>query len=139
MPSTRIQTRPEWIDRLLEKSNGARFRKSALQVNPFEYTRRYSKGQAFADENDYNAQLIAALRAADIEVIAVTDHFAISHSSRLISQAEAARLTVFPGFEAETKDGVHLLCLFEPGTAAHQVQAKIHDCGVHSDTPADQR
>lgn len=128
-----------WQHRVLALANGARFHKCAMQVNPFEYTVRHSKSADAGSETEYNEKLIAALTAANIEVIGVTDHFAIRHSISLIAAAEVVGIKVFPGFEAETKDGIHMLCLFEPGTSADLVQARIHDCGVHSEDEAAQR
>jgi len=120
-------------DRILAQPNGARFYRCALQVNPFAYLKRHSRPLPTNTEMEYNREIVEACIAAGIEVIAVTDHYRIRESVSLIQAAESAGLTAFPGFEAETKDGVHFLCLFEPGTSAEVIQAKINDCGVHSD------
>lgn len=121
-----------WIDRIMAEATGARFRKCALQVNPFVYGVKHSKPSGCANEDEYNKRIVEALSLGGIEVIGVTDHFAIQDSKSLIVAAEAKQITVFPGFEAETKDGIHILCLFEPGTASERVQAAIHECGIHS-------
>lgn len=98
-------------------TNGAQFRRCALQVNPYEYTVRYGPAQhGFTNEPDYNAALVAALVAAEVTVIAVTDHWKARTGTQLIAAAEAAGITVFPGFEASTSQGHHVLCLFNPGT-----------------------
>jgi len=140
MPSPSTGALPStWQERVLAWPNGARFHKCALQVNPYEYTVRHSKASGTTTETDYNNQLVAALVGANVEVIAITDHFAIRHSITLINAAESAGIHVFPGFEAETKDGVHMLCLFEPGSTSELVQARIHDCGIHSEAEAELR
>ena len=102
----------DWIERLLSAGNGARFHRCALQVNPYEYVIRHNKPGGFRDEKEYNEEVLCALKKTGIEVIAITDHFAIQDSKNLIAEAEAEGLAVFPGFEAETKDGIHMLCLF---------------------------
>lgn len=120
-------------DEILAQPSGARFYRCALQVNPFAYLKRHSKPLPCASEAEYNQQIVDACKTAGIEVIGLTDHYRIRESISLIQAAETAGLTVFPGFEAESKDGVHFLCLFEPGTTPDVIQAKINDCGVHSD------
>lgn len=110
--------------------NGARFFRCALQVNPFEYLQRHSTGSAFTKEDEYNAAVVEAALQAQIEVIAVTDHYCIKSSRDLIGAAEGAGLHVFPGFEAVTKEGVHLLCLFEAGTNLDRVDRAIGECGI---------
>lgn len=121
------------VDEILARPNGARFYHCALQVNPFAYLKRHARPLLCNTEAEYNRQVVEACKITGIEVIGVTDHYRIRESLSLIQAAEASGLIVFPGFEAETKDGVHFLCLFEPGTGPDQIQAKIHDCGVHSE------
>ena len=114
--------------------SGARFYKCALQVNPFEYLRRYSVPSQFSSEREYNSALIAACQNANVGAIAVTDHYRIYSSESLIDCARAAGITVFPGFEAVTKEGVHWLCLFDPQESLTYIDRIIGDCGIHEDT-----
>ena len=113
--------------------SGARFYKCALQVNPFEYLRRHSVPSQFSSEREYNSALIAAYQNANVGAIAVTDHYRIYSSESLIECARAAGISVFPGFEAVTKEGVHLLCLFDPGEPLNYIDRIIGDCGIHED------
>lgn len=115
----------------LRLPNGARFFKCALQVNPYGYLLRYKKPTRFRDEATYNQALIEACIAERIEVVGITDHYRIGESKQLIGAATAAGLVVFPGFEAVTKDGVHFLCLFNPGADIAVIERKIGDCGIH--------
>lgn len=71
----------------------------------------------FANEADYSAELVTALVAADVKVIAITDHWKARTAAGLRDVAEAAGIIVFPGFEAATDLGHHVLCLFNPGTS----------------------
>ena len=113
--------------------SGARFYKCALQVNPFEYLRRHSVPSQFSSEREYNSALIAACQNANVGAIAVTDHYRIYTSESLIECARAAGISVFPGFEAVTKEGVHLLCLFDPGEPLSYIDRIIWDCGIHDE------
>ncbi len=115
----------------LRLPNGARFYKCALQVNPYAYLVRHKKATKFPDDGAYNRAMIEACTAEGVEVLAVTDHYRIGESKQLIDDATAAGIIVFPGFEAVSKDGVHFLCLFNPGTEIAAIERKIGDCGIH--------
>jgi predicted ATPase len=125
-------TSSERLKRALTLPNGARFYRCALQVNPFAYLGRHHKPTAFQNEADYNAAIIAACKENRIEVIGVTDHYRIKDSMGLIRSARDAGIFAFSGFEAATKDGVHFLCLFDPGKDS-TLERYIGDCGVHDD------
>lgn len=121
---------------------GARFFRCALQVNPYVYTERYAKGgsdPAFASQEAYDAAMVEAARAADIQVVAITDHFRVEGSESLRTAFEAAGITVFPGFEACSSEGVHLLCLYPPGTSLSRVIEYIGQCSLRDrDAPSPQ-
>lgn len=99
----------------LKLPNGARFYRCALQVNPFDYVKRHNKETAFEDEASYNTAIVQACLDHGIEVIAITDHYRVHTADCLAKAARDAGIHVFPGFEAVTKDGIHVLCLFDPG------------------------
>jgi len=123
----------EWLSEARAAPAGARFFRCALQVNPYAYVQRHGRGTAYADEGSYNAALVGALRAADVELIAVTDHFRVRDSVGLMHAARQAGLTVLPGFEAMSSDGVHMLCLFETDTPIEKIERYVGELGVHDD------
>lgn len=124
-------TQISWVADALTAPSGARFLRCALQVNPFQYVQRHSKGTLFAGERKYNEAIVAACQDLGIEVIAVTDHYRIKSATALIEAAEAAGVAAFPAFEAVTKDGVHCICLFERGTSPDAIERYIGECRVH--------
>lgn len=127
-----------WIEDALAHPAGARFHKCALQVNPFEYVGRHDHPTQYKTEKDYNDALITALRKAEVAAIAITDHFRVESGRALADAARGAGIVVFPGFEANTKDGIHFLCLFDPSTPIETVQARIHECRLkelHAESP----
>jgi len=124
------------IKRALEAPSGARFFRCALQVNPHDYLIRNNKPTKFESEDGYNEAIVAACLADQVEAIAVTDHYRVKSSRSLVSAAGRAGIHVFPGFEAVTKDGIHVLCLFQPGTAQDILERYIGNCGIHDDTKA---
>ena len=118
----------------LKLPGGARFYRCALQVNPFEYLETHNKQTDFEDEDEYNEAIVQACLDNDIEVIAVTDHYRIQTASSLMRAARKADIHVFPGFEAVTKEGVHLLCLFDDDKDSGTLERAIGACGVHDVT-----
>jgi len=107
------------LNEALRLPDGARFYRSALQVNPFAYLGRHNKQTTFTNETDYNAAIVQKCRDLNIEIIAVTDHYQVKHSAGLVQAARTAGIFAFGGFEALTKDGVHpSACLIPTKTAA---------------------
>ena len=120
----------------LELPDGARFYRCALQVNPFAYLETHKKASSFQSEDEYNTAIIEACLEIGIEAIAVTDHYRVKHSARLVRAARNANLHAFSGFEAVTKDGVHFLCLFDPDKD-EVLERFIGECGIHdTDQPS---
>ena len=90
----------------LQKSSGAEFYRCALQINPFDYSKRHNKPSTFGTEDDYNKAIVDACLKAEVDVIGITDHCRASTALELGSVARNAGLHVFLGFEANTSDGV---------------------------------
>ena len=122
---------PPSIEKALTLPAGARFYRCALQVNPFAYVQQYSKTTTFDSEASYNAALIRSFKENDIEVIAVTDHQRCTSGQSLANQARSAGIIVFPSAEVETKEGVHMLLLFEPDASWERCNGVLGDCGIH--------
>jgi hypothetical protein len=118
---------------LLQNQNGARFYKCALQVNTFEYVKRHAHPTSFCDEAAYNRAVVAACVEEGVEVLAIADHYRIKSGVGLMEAARAAGIVVFPGFEAVSREGIHFLCLFDPGASVDAVQGRIHSCGIHDE------
>jgi len=129
-----LSTWPQIVQDALQKPFGARFYRCALQVNPFQYSQRHGKPLPFTNEADYNAAMVRACTEAGIEVIAITDHYHVRTALGLCKCARDAGIHVFLGFEAVTKDGIHLLCLFDPHKGVDTLERIVGDCGIHEDT-----
>jgi energy-coupling factor transporter ATP-binding protein EcfA2 len=117
-------------------SAGARWMRVALQVNPYGYQGKNQPSTHYPDEAAYNAALIAELRRNSIEVIGITDHWCAQTARGLIDACEAAGVVALPGFEANSREGVHLLVLFPQGTDLGVVDAAIGACGAVPAGPA---
>ncbi len=118
----------EVLERLRGADPGARWRRVALQVNPFSYREahlRAGRAGKYADEGAYNQALVAAL-AATVDAIGITGHLGDTPDARSLGRlAVEAGVTVFPGVEVEC-DGVHVLCLFDADAGFDAVAAFQH-------------
>ena len=119
------------IKSAISRSPGAQFIRCAFQVNPFEYGARHSSAlNTFQSESDYNDAMVRACLAAGVGVVGLTDHFRVSSTVSLLAALETAGVVVFPGFEANSSEGIHLLCLFAPGTSLSTIERHIGACNI---------
>ena len=58
------------------------------------------------------APLVGRFLDYGIDVIAITDHNAVDNVRVYCEEGEAQGLIVVPGMEMETREGIHLVCLF---------------------------
>ena len=62
-----------------------------------------------------------------INLIAITDHNASENVPAVIKAAQGSALTVLPGMELQTKEEVHVLCLFDTLDQLAQLQAIVDE------------
>lgn len=121
---------PKGIVDALKKPSGSRYYKCAFQVNPYQYCLDHAKESGVDNETDYNERMAQACKANGIEVVGITDHFRVSESQSLADKLTENGITVFLGFEANSSDGVHLLCLFPQGTSQTDLSLAIGACDI---------
>lgn len=109
---------------------GARWARAALQVNPYGYKGKNEPAKDFASESDYNKVLLDECDALGVRIIAVTDHWSVETAEGLIAAAAVRGIVALPGFEANSREGVHVLVIFEAGTSAAKINAAIGICGA---------
>ena len=126
---------PKGIVDALGKPSGSRFYKCAFQVNPYQYCVDHAKDCGAKNEAEYNDKMAQACRLHGIEVVGITDHFRVGNSLSLADKLKESGITVFLGFEANSYEGVHLLCLFPPETSQTDLTQAIGACGI--DDPSD--
>ncbi|HSA95863.1 MAG TPA: PHP domain-containing protein [Acidobacteriota bacterium] len=69
--------------------------------------------------------VVAAARAAGLDLIAVTDHNTTENAAAVIGAAGGTELTVLPGIELTTVEEVHILGLFDAGADLASFQAEV--------------
>jgi PHP family Zn ribbon phosphoesterase len=60
-----------------------------------------------------------------LDLIAVTDHNSSGNAAAVVDAARASGLKVLPGLELQTREEVHLLCLFDTIEQVRQWQAQV--------------
>ena len=60
-----------------------------------------------------------------LQIIAITDHNATANISAVMQAARGTGLTVLPGMELQTREEVHLLCLFDTLEQTAAWQARV--------------
>lgn len=108
---------------------GARWVRTALQVNPYSYKGKHQPSKSFASEGDYNIALLSECEDLGVRMLAVTDHWSVETAVGLIKAAQMRGIVVLPGFEANSSEGIHLLVIFEAGTSMAEINAAIGICG----------
>jgi hypothetical protein len=109
---------------------GARFFKCALQVNPHHYAETYQGQAAPGDEAGYERRVVEKAAELGIDVLAITDHNCVDSTERFAEAARSEGIAVFPGFEVESREGVHVLGIFAAGTSRDFLNARLGALGV---------
>jgi len=78
-------------------------------------------------EEDMTPQgIINRAEALGIKLIAVTDHNSAENAASLVNASENSKVLVLPGMEVQTREEVHLICLFEIIEQALAWQEKVY-------------
>lgn len=115
---------------------GAKFYRCALQVNPPSYAQAFRGNGHGLDEHTYIQNLIDRCVELDIEVIAVTDHNDTRSIAIFRAAATPRNITVFPGFEVASSEGVHVLCIYPPDATDAALQRYLGELGVTTTEPS---
>lgn len=62
----------------------------------------------------------------DLDVIAITDHNSCENTRAVLEVAKGTPLLVIPGMEIETREEIHVVCLFSDLDSVYNVQKQIY-------------
>ncbi|HHZ17069.1 MAG TPA: PHP domain-containing protein [Peptococcaceae bacterium] len=65
-------------------------------------------------------------REAGLEILAITDHNSVENAAAFLEKGHEMGIKVFPGMELQTKEDIHLVCLFEQLENALQFQETVY-------------
>jgi len=127
---------PGGIQKALSLPDGARYFRCALQVNPFGYLKSNRGIDHGLSEHEYNSLLLSKCKELEIKVIAITDHNHVGAIDEIRRSAQSSNVTVLPGFEISSSEGIHVLCVFDYDKQIDVLERYLGDLGIHSTSPS---
>lgn len=115
---------------------GAVFRRCALQVNSHHYGGKFRGQELGGDERSHADAIVARAIDLEVSVLAVTDHNDVSSVGVFRDAAAGRNVTVFPGFELSSAEGIHVLCIYPPETDEEQLGRYLGSFGIHRTEPS---
>jgi len=115
---------------------GAVFHRCALQVNPHHYSATFRGAPVPGDETTYAQAIIEKAVLLGVTVLAITDHNDVSGVPAFHAAAENRGIHIFPGFELESNEGVHVLCIYPPQSSQDQLGRYLGEFGITNTTPS---
>ncbi len=112
--------------------SGARFFKCALQVNPPHYAETFRGQDGESDPRAYAEAIVEKAAEIGVEALAITDHNDVSGVSAFRDAASDYNITVLPGFELTSSEGIHVLCLYNPDTDTEQLDRFLGEFGIRT-------
>lgn len=131
MPGTNVP-----VAEAIAPPKGAKFFRCAFQVNPAGYAQKFRGKDHGLDERTYTQQILDQCVELDIEVIAVTDHNDAGSIALFREEAKTRNITVFPGFEVASNEGVHVLCIYPPDTTDAVLQRYLGQLDITTTEPS---
>lgn len=95
-----------------------------------------------SDPNDRRAlarEYLEAAQARGIELVGITEHNDVSWIDELRYAARGIGMYLLPGFEVESGEGIHVLCLFEPDAKVSHLEDCLARLGLTKEKRQKQR
>ncbi len=115
---------------------GAVFHRCALQVNPHHYSSTFRGQEVEGDPQAYAEAIVAKATEIGVSVLAITDHNSVSGVPAFRDAAAGTGITIFPGFELSSSEGIHVLCIYSPDTPEDQLGRFLGEFGILTITPS---
>ena len=126
---------------MISSYNGMRWLKCDLHMHtPADARHWCGKPFEIGQEADVAKAFAESCHQTGLDVVGITDHNFLSKNFMPclqdafdnIEREYQHRITLFPGFEfeADVGKGMHVLCLFEPGTDPEEIDHILTECGV---------
>ena len=115
---------------------GAVFRRCALQVNSHHYGGKFRGENLGGDARSHAEAVVQKAIDLGVSVLAITDHNDVSAVAVFRGAADGRNVTVFPGFELSSAEGIHVLCVYPPETDEDQLSRYLDSFGIHRTEPS---
>ena len=120
----------------LKLGSGARFMRCALQVNPHHYRRTFRGDDQDGSAAEYTRAVVDEARAIGVSVLAITDHNSIRDVREFRIGAQGTGVTIMPGFELESTEGIHVLCIYSPDMHEDKLERLLGEFGMRETEPS---
>ena len=120
---------------------GARFLKADLQVHT-PADPRFEPRQSASDQatrTELARTYVKAAQDRGIELLGITEHNDVSWIDELRYAATGLGILLLPGFEVESSEGIHVLCLFDPGTKVVDLEDTLARLGLTKEKRTQQK
>jgi predicted metal-dependent phosphoesterase TrpH/energy-coupling factor transporter ATP-binding protein EcfA2 len=122
------------FEEILKTHNGAKFHWADLHIHTPAWKGFSLPSEASRSNQDEIARLyIEKAIKENIDILGITEHNDVRWIDPIHKAAEGTGVAVFPGFEITTdsgKDGIHLTCLFDPGTNSNVLDHLLSNIGL---------
>ena len=85
---------------------------------------------------EYAEAMVAKASELGIAMLAITDHSSVNDVELFRTAAVARDVTIMPGFELTSSDGVHILCIYSPDTVEQQLGRFLGEFGILEPRPS---
>jgi len=123
-----------------EEYTRAQFWKCALQVNPFNYYSDYRNKDHGLTEDEYNEKLRQIALEYDIKILGIADHGKVDGIDNIRKSMEGSGIIVFPGFEVESSEKIHFVCLYPENTTQTTLNRYLGELSItdidHGNAPS---
>jgi len=126
------------VNEILKMHNGAKFYWADMHIHTPQWQGFSLPSSMDRNDKDHIAKLyIEKAKKEDIKILGITEHNDVTWIDPIRKAAKDSDVVVFPGFEITTdsgKDGIHLICLFNPDTDSGELNHLLSLIGL---TPAE--
>ncbi len=130
----RLQDSP--LADVAQQQPGAVFRRADLHVHtPVDKAfAPKPSGSSPEDKTEVARQIVKAARERGVDLIAITEHNDVSWIDLLRAGGRRKEVEILPGFEIESAEGVHVLCVFDPSASVQHLDDTLTRLGLPRDS-----
>ena len=118
------------ITKAKELPEGAAFHRCALQVNPHDYGGIFQGQKTSGDARQHAKAIVDKAVEIGVSVLAITNHNDVSGVAAFQEAAKHTNVTIFPGFELSSSEGIHILCIYPPDTGGNRLERFLGKFGI---------
>ncbi len=124
------------IAKALKLPRGAEFHRCALQVNPSTYGHKFRGQRGSTDAETHARAIVEKAAEIGVSVLAITNHNDASGVAPFRRAAANLGITILPGFELTSTEGIHILCIYPPKIEEAKLRLYLGSFGITKPEPS---